>query len=109
MHPLEWLDAVVIETRRANVCSAKISTSQVLLKQQMVGGCDMVVLIGLNAALSIFHIEVELFQLGKDVLVHRDAMVAHNNTAIERNIADLLTPLVVEYLLDLVTFVWIDV
>ena len=30
--PLEWLDAVVVEIRRANVCGAVISTSQVLLQ-----------------------------------------------------------------------------
>lgn len=107
--PLERLYAVIVEIRRANVCSAVISTSQILLKQEMISGCDVIVLIGLNAALSIFHIEVEFFQLGKDVFVHRDAMVAHNDTAIKRNIVDLLAPLVVVDLLNLVTFAWIDV
>lgn len=80
--PLEWLYAIIVEIRRADICSAVISTSQILLKQEMVSGSDVVVLIGLNAALSVLHIEVELFQLGEDVLVHRNAMVADNDTAI---------------------------
>lgn len=107
--PLEWLYAVVVEIRRADVCSAVISTSQVFLKQEMVSGSDVVVLIGLNAALSVFHIKVELFQLGKNELVHRNAMVADNDAAVERNVVNLFAPLVVVDLLDLVAFAWVDV
>ena len=48
----------------------------------MISGSDMIVFIGLNAALCVFHIEVKLFQFGKDVLVHRNAMVADNDAAV---------------------------
>lgn len=61
MDSFEGLDAVVIEIRRAYICSAVISTSKVLLEQKMVSCSDVVVFVGLNAPLCVFYIEVELF------------------------------------------------
>lgn len=36
-------------------------------------------------------------------------MVSYNDSTVERNVIDLLAPLVVEDLLDLVTFAWVNV
>lgn len=49
----EWFDAVVIEVRRADICTTGLSFSQVSLQKQVVCCSDVIVFIGLDAPLSV--------------------------------------------------------
>ena len=50
---LEWLNAAVIEVRRTDISTAALSYSQVFLQKQVVGSCDVIVLIGLDTSLCV--------------------------------------------------------
>lgn len=63
----------------------------------------MVVLIGLNASLSVFYVKIELIKLFQNELINRNAMIAHNYSTVHRNIVHLFTPLMIENLLDAVS------
>jgi hypothetical protein len=53
-----------------------------LLQEQVIGSCDVVMLVGLYASLGILDIEVELFQPTQDLLIDGNSMIADNNAAV---------------------------
>lgn len=69
----------------------------------------MIVFVGLNTPLSIIDVEIELFEFVKYNLIDGDTMVADDYAAVERNIIDLLAPLMFKNLLYSVSFRRIDV
>jgi len=69
----------------------------------------MIVFVGLNTPLSIIDVEIELFEFVKYNFIDGDTMVADDYAAVERNIIDLLAPLMFKNLLYSVSFRRIDV
>lgn len=69
----------------------------------------MVVFIGLNAPFGIFDIKVELSQFCKDVLIDWNSVVPYDDPAIERNVLDLIAPLVLVDLLNPISLAGIDI
>jgi hypothetical protein len=62
MNPLEGLDAIIVKCWRTDISSACIPRLQMLLKQQVIGGCDVIMLISLDTPLCVFNVEVELLE-----------------------------------------------
>lgn len=60
----------------------------------------MVVLVGLDTSFSVFDIKVKFCEFFQDFLIDRNSMIANNYPAIERNILDLIAPLMLINLLD---------
>lgn len=78
-----------------------------LLEEKVIGGGNVVMLISLDTPLCVFNVEIELFQIRKDLFVDRNSVVSHDYATIQRNVVHLLAPIMCEYLLDLITFTWI--
>lgn len=62
MHPLKGLYTIIVKCWRTNISSACISSFEMLLKQQVIGRSDVIMLISLDTPLCIFNVEVELLQ-----------------------------------------------
>lgn len=73
----------------------------------MISRGDVIVFVGLNTPLRILYVEIELFKLGKDLFVNWNPVITHYDATIQRNVVDLLAPIMRKDLLDLVTFTWI--
>lgn len=82
---------------------------QVFLQQQIVGGCDIVLLVRLNAAGRVLQVEVKLGQLPEDLLVDGHAVISDYNSAVEGDVRDLFAPRVSVDLLKGVAFGWVYV
>lgn len=64
----------------------------------------MIMLVGFDAPFSILYIKVELTQLLEYLLVDWNSMISHDDSTIQRNVFDLIAPLVIVNLLDPVPF-----
>jgi len=61
-------------------------------------------LISLNASLGVFDIEIKLRQLLQNLFIDWDSVIANNYSTIQRNVINLLTPLMSKYLLNSISF-----
>jgi hypothetical protein len=103
----EWLDAIVIEIGWPDISVTLVSLFEMLLQQQVICSCYMIVLVCLNASFSVLDIKVELFQRFENVLVDRNSMVAHDDATTQRNIVYLLAPFMIIDLFNFIAFAWI--
>jgi hypothetical protein len=80
--PLEWLNWMIVEGRRTQICRTGITRFEMFLQQQIVGSRHMVVFIRLNTPLSVFNIKLKLLQFLQNNLVDRYPMIANNDATI---------------------------
>ena len=80
-----------------------------LFEQQVIGGGDAVVLVGLNAPRGVIRVEAVLLQFLQDLLVDRDDVVPHDQSGFQWHAFGQLAPRMVVDLSDAVSLCGVDV
>lgn len=75
----------------------------------MVGRCDVIVLIRLDAPLCVLYVKIKLFQLSKYLSIDWYSVISDDNATFERNIFNSFAPVMAEDLLYIVTLMRIYV
>jgi hypothetical protein len=86
-----------------------VSVPEVFLEEEVVGGGDVVVLVGLYAPSAVIEVEVELGEPGEDGLVDGHAVVTDHDAAVEGDVVDLFAPGMRVDLLEAVAFAGVHI
>lgn len=79
----DWLYGLVIEGLRVYVAVAGVALLSGLFQEQVIGGGDAVVLVGLDAAGGVVRVKAVILQFLQDFLVNCDDVVADNQSGLQ--------------------------